>query len=392
MDFNDLAAQLPDLETFLASFTSCFPRHEVRTNASRYMRGLLADVQRKNGWQLAEEVGLSDPHRLQRLLNEAKWDDAGVRRQMRQVTIAQIGYDPGVGVLDESGFMKWGQKSAGVARQYCGRLGKVDNCQVGVYLAYVAPTGAAFLDAQLYLPKAWTDDRDRCQAAKIPDEVVFQTKPEMAQAMLENAWAEGITMQWVTGDTLYGNSPGLRHSIHAHQRYYVMEIGQHHRVTLASGQQIKLSDIPEVLADADWERLCFRLGEKGILADDWQRQRVMLEADADVIGEQWLIIRRSGKQQAGYRFYLCNAPLDTSLDNMVAVIHARHRIEDLFGEAKGEVGMADYEVRHWHAWHRHMTLVMLAHTWLKLIQHRQREKKSTAIRVSCEPGGTTADG
>ena len=181
MDLNDLASQIPDLETFLETFALCFPRREVRTNATRYVRGLLADVPRKNGWQLAEELGLSDPHALQRLLNEAKWDDREVRRQMRQSTIGQIGYNPGVGVLDESGFIKWGQKSAGVARQYCGRLGKVDNCQVGVYLAYVAPTGAAFLDVQLYLPKAWTDDRDRCQAAKIPDEVTFQTKPEIAQ-------------------------------------------------------------------------------------------------------------------------------------------------------------------------------------------------------------------
>jgi SRSO17 transposase len=311
---------------------------------------------------------------------------------MRQVTIAQIGYDPGVGVLDESGFVKWGQKSAGVARQYCGRLGKVDTCQVGVYLAYVAPTGAAFLDAQLYLPEAWTDDRERCRAAKIPDEVAFQTKPEIAQAMLENAWTEGIPMQWVTGDTLYGNSPGLRHSIHAHHRHYVMEIGRHHRVTLASGQQIKLSDLPDGLAGADWERLCYRLGEKGILTDDWQRQRVLLAADAEVVGEQWLLIRRSGKQQTNYRFYLSNAPLDTSLNDMIAVIHARHRIEDLFGEAKSEVGMADYEVRHWHGWHRHMTLVMLAHTWLKLVQHREREKKPAAIRVPCEPGTTAADG
>jgi SRSO17 transposase len=263
---------------------------------------------------------------------------------------------------------------------------------VGVYLAYVAPTGAAFLDAQLYLPKAWTDDRERCRAAKIPDEVAFQTKPEIAQAMLENTWTERVPMQWVTGDTLYGNSPGLRHSIHAHHRHYVMEIGQHHRVTLASGQQIKLSDLPDVLAGTDWERLCFRLGEKGILADDWQRQRVLLVADADVIGEQWLLIRRSGKQQVNYRFYLSNAPLDTTMDDLVAVIHARHRIEDLFGEAKSEVGMADYEVRHWHGWHRHMTLVMLAYTWLKLVQHREREKKPPAVRVPCKPGRTAAHG
>ena len=392
MDYNELVSQIPDIDTFLTPFAPHFGRSEVRTNATRYLRGLLADVQRKNGWQLAEELGLSDPHNLQRLLNEAKWDDAAVRRSMRQIIIDQIGYDPGVGVLDESSFVKWGRKSAGVARQYCGRLGKVENCQVGVYLGYVAPTGAAFLDARLYLPKAWTDDRERCQAAKIPDDVPFRTKPEIAQAMLENAWSEGIPMQWVTGDTLYGNSPTLRHSIHAHQRYYVMEIGTNHRVTLASGQSVKLSALPELLEESNWERLCFRLGERGVLADDWQAQRVLLAADADAIGEQWLLIRRSDASKPIYRFYLSNAPIDTALDDLVAVTHTRHRIEDLFGEAKSEVGMADYEVRQWHGWHRHMTLVMLAHTWLKLVQHAQREKKPVALRVPCESVRTPANG
>jgi SRSO17 transposase len=392
MDYNDLVSQIPDLDTFLTPFAAHLGRSEVQTTATRYVRGLLADVQRKNGWQLAEELGLSDPHSLQRLLNEAQWDDGAVRRCLQQIIIDQMGYDPGVGVLDESGFVKWGQKSAGVARQYCGRLGKVDNCQVGVYLAYVAPSGAAFLDARLYLPKVWTDDRERCQAAKIPDDVLFQTKPEIAQAMLENAWSEDIPMQWVTGDTLYGNSPTLRHSIDAHQRYYVMEIGSHHRVTLASGQSVKLSDLPDMLDASAWQRLCFRLGERGVLADDWQTQRITLAADADAIGDQWLLIRRSDANKPIYRFYLSNAPLDTALDDLVAVAHARHRIEDLFGEAKSEVGMADYEVRQWHGWHRHMTLVMLGHTWLKLVQHAQREKKPLAVRVPCESSRTATDG
>lgn len=130
--------------------------------------------------------------------------------------------------------------------------------------------------------------------------------------MLENAWSEDIPMQWVTGDTLYGNSPTLRHSIHAHQRDYVMEIGSHHRVTLANGQQLKLSDLPDMLDASAWQRLCFRLGERGVLADDWQAQRITLAADVDAIGEQWLLIRRSGQSQPMVRFYLSNAPLDTT--------------------------------------------------------------------------------
>ena len=240
MDYENPISWATELAEFLESFDAHFQRSETRTSIQNYMRGLLSDIPRKNGWQLAEEVGLSDAHPLQRLLNEAKWDDGAVRRQLREKVIEQIGYDPGIGMLDESSFVKWGKKSAGVARQYCGRLGKVENCQVGVYLGYVTPTGAALLDCQLYLPQAWCDDRDRCQAAQVPSEVCFQTKPQIAQAMLEQAWDEGVPMQWVVGDTLYGNSPGLREAIDDRDRYYVLSVGSHHRVQMTASRQLVL--------------------------------------------------------------------------------------------------------------------------------------------------------
>jgi len=372
MELQDSDTWQTALSHFLAQFSWHFQRSETRTSLHHYVRGLLADVQRKNGWQLAEEMGLSDPHPLQRLLNEAQWDDRAVRDHLREIIIEQIGYHPGVGVLDESGFVKWGQCSAGVARQYCGRIGKVENCQVGVYLGYVTPTGAAFLDCHLYLPQVWCEDKPRCEAAKIPEEVSFQTKPQIAQALLAQAWANEVPLQWVTGDALYGNSPGLREMIHQHERSYVLEIGNHHSVSLsASGQTVKLRDLTHQVDATAWECLCFQVGEKGLLADEWQALRV--EMPGDSIGEQWLLIRRT--EGNTHHFYLSNAPHDTPLTHLVGVALARHSIEDLFGEAKGEVGMADYEVRHWHGWHRHMTLVLLAHTWLKLIQHQQREKK-----------------
>jgi SRSO17 transposase len=176
MELEDSTSWQTRLDEFLGQFASRFQRSETRESVRNYVRGLLADVQRKNGWQLAEEMGLSDPHPIQRLLNEAKWTDEEVRKDLRRSIIEAIGYEPGIGVLDESGFIKWGQKSAGVSRQYCGRIGKVDNCQVGVYLGYVTPTGAAFLDGQLYLPQVWCEDRERCREAKIPDEIPFQTK------------------------------------------------------------------------------------------------------------------------------------------------------------------------------------------------------------------------
>ena len=383
MDIESPDAWLETFETFFAPFSAHFQRSETRNSVRLYIRGLLADVNRKNSWQLAEAVGLPDPHSLQRVLNEALWDAAGVCVALRRVIIAQIGYEPGIGVIDESGFAKWGQKSAGVARQYCGRLGKVENCQVGVFLGYVSATGAAFLDRELYLPKGWCDDQVRRQAAKIPDPVTFQTKPQLAQTMLERAWQEAIPLQWVVADTLYGNSPTLREAIHAQDRYYVMAIGSHHRA-IRSGetQPVALPLLAQSLADLVWEQMCFRISEKGLIWHEWTAVRVIMPKDA--IGEQWLLIQRTLDSEPVYTFYLSNAPEEAPLVTLATVAVSRHPIEELLEEAKGEVGMADYEVRHWHGWYRHMTLVMLAHTWLKLLQHQQREKKSAARLVELQ--------
>lgn len=371
--------------SYFRPFAAHFQRSETRTSVQWYLRGLLADVKRKNSWQLAEVVGLDDPHRLQRLLNEAVWDAERVCQTLRQVIMDQIGYEPGIGVIDESGVAKWGQKSAGVARQYCGRLGKVENCQVGVYLGYVAPTGAAFLDRELYLPKGWCADQGRRRAAKIPDAVVFQTKPQLAQTMLERAWQEGVVLQWVVADTLYGNSPTLREAIHTHNRYYVMAIGSQHRVIRpGTTDPTQLRSLVQALPDSVWEKLCFRISEKGLIWHEWAAMPVRLPQDT--LGEQWLLIQRTLDDDPGYTFYLSNAPQETALVTLATVALSRHSIEELFEEAKGEVGLADYEVRHWHGWYRHMTLVLVAHTWLKLLQHQQREKKSVTRLVELQPG------
>ena len=220
-------------DAFFAPFGDWLSRSESRASAQQYVRGLLSEVKRKNSWHLAEAVGLRDPHGLQRLLNEVPWDADKVCGQMRQRVIEQLGYEPGIGVIDESGFVKKGDQSAGVGRQYCGRVGKVDNCQVGVFLSYATPLGAAFLDRALYVPQHWFEDRERCRAAKIPDAVEFRTKPQIAQMMLEQAWCEGIPMQWVVADTLYGNSPHLRNAVHQAGRSYVMGIGSHHQIRQA---------------------------------------------------------------------------------------------------------------------------------------------------------------
>jgi len=383
MEIENPSAWSESFTTFFSTFRNHFLRSETRDSVQLYMRGLLADVPRKNGWQLAEAVGLPDPHSLQRVLNEAKWDTDEVCQTMREMTINEIGYAPGIGVIDESGFIKWGKKSAGVARQYCGRWGKVDNCQVGVFLGYVSDTGAAFLDRELYLPKAWCEDEERCRAAKIPEHVIFQTKPQLAQTMLERAWSEGIPMQWVVADALYGNSPQLREAVDTHGRYYVMAIGRRHQVIQqVSTQAIPITELVNSELTNPWEKLCFRISEKGLIWHEWAAFRITMPEDT--IGEQWVLIQRTLDNEPEYNFYLSNAPQDTTLITLATVAVSRHPIEELFEEAKGEVGMADYEVRHWHGWYRHMTLVMLAHTWLKLLQHQQREKKPSASLVELQ--------
>jgi SRSO17 transposase len=372
-------------DAFFAPFGALFSRSESRLSARQYVRGLLSEVKRKTSWQVAEAVGLRDPHALQRLLYEVPWDADTVCGQMRHKVIKQLGYEPGIGVIDESGFVKKGDQSAGVGGQYCGRVGKVENCQVGVFLSYATPLGAAFLDRALYIPQHWFEDRERCRAAKIPDEVVFQTKPQIAQMMLEQAWREGIPMQWVVTDSLYGNSPPLRNAIHQAGRSYVLGIGSQHQIQRADGFVMSLSSLIESHLAVPWDRLCFQLSEKGAVWYEWRAWRIYLPNDA--VGEQWLLVQRHPDHPDEYRCYLSNAPLETSLIELAGVALTRHSIEQLLEEAKGETGLADYQVRHWQGWYRHITLSLLAHTFLKLIQHEQREKKPVARLVEFECAG-----
>jgi SRSO17 transposase len=369
-------------EAFFAAFGRYFPRSESRKSAQQYVRGLLGDVRRKNCWQLAEALGLKDPHALQRLLYEVPWDADAVCGQLRQRVVERLGYEPGIGVIDESGFSKKGHQSAGVGRQYCGRNGKVENCQVGVFLSYATPLGAAFLDRALYVPQAWFDNPERCRAAKLPETVAFQTKPQIAQALLEKAWAETIPLQWVVADTLYGNSPQLRNAIHHAGRYYVLGLGSQHHVHLAADQRIAVSDLIVSQTAGPWDGLCFQLSEKGPVWYEWRAWRIYLSNDA--VGEQWLLVRRDPENRSDYRCFVSNAPVETKLIELAGVALTRHSIEQLIEEAKGETGLADYEVRHWPGWYRHITLSLLAHTFLKLIQHEQREKKSFAHLVESQ--------
>ena len=378
MDFENSDDWNTSFDNFFSHFETLFKRSESRSCARAYMRGLLAEVKRKNCWQVAEAMGFDDPQAMQRLLYEAQWDNRAVRRKLREVTVSELGYQPGIGVIDESGFIKKGEQSVGVQRQWCGRLGKVENCQVAVFLGYVTPFGSAFLDSELYLPQSWCENAARRQAARVPSTVEFQTKPELALAMLEQVWSEGIPMQWVVGDTVYGNSPALRNAIAKSGRYYMLGIPSTNLIhPVGEAEAIAAQKLAQQLPDMAWERMAFGLGEKGLHFYDWAAVRVV--APTDEIREQWLLIRRSVGEKPEYNYSLSNAPADVPLAELATVALSRHPIEQLLEEAKGEAGLADYEVRHWHSWYRHITLSLVAHTWLSLIRHEQREKKPVAL-------------
>lgn len=372
--------QEPDrIEAFFSDFDTCFSRSESRARMRDYVRGLLSDASRKNTWQIAEQVGLNIPDGLQRLLYRVPWSADEMCKRLRQKVVNAMGYTPGVGVIDESGFVKKGDHSAGVAAQYCGRVGKVENCQVGVFLGYVSPDGHALLDRELYLPQVWCQDRERSEAAHIPSEISFQTKPQLALHMLRRAWQEGIPLQWVTADTIYGNSSGFRNGIHAENRYYVAGISRNKHVgRRGTDRKQAVASWVKDLPDEQWTRYATRAGEKGLIWSEWARLRV--DPGNDEIGEQWLLLRRHPSHRQDYECFLSNAPQACPLETLVMVASARHHIEEALEECKGQAGLADYEVRFWHSWYRHITLALLAYTLLILLQVEHSPEKKNALR------------
>lgn len=376
---------LQTFETFASRFDELFVRSEPRYHFRAYLRGLLASVSRKNCWQLAESVGLAGPQQLQRLLNKDDWEADALCGGLREIVSETLDGEVLIGIIDESCVVKRGEHSVGVKRQYCGRLGKVENCQVGVYLGYVSPDERGLLDRELYLPSDWCLDMARRTVAQVPPDVEFKTKPQLALQMLDRVWQEGLALDWISADTTYGNSPTFRNHIHTQQRYYVVAIAKStplqvpHQAAPQTAEQIA-ARIPT----SHWEAWAIEEGEKGEIWYEWARMRVT--APNDEVGEQWLLIRRPPGRMAVADFYLSNAPSQTALLILAQVASARHAIEEILEDAKGELGLADYEGRSWKSWYRHMTLVIAALTWLTLLRLPDREKNAPATVDALESG------
>jgi SRSO17 transposase len=313
------------------------------------------------------------------LLNHADWDADAVRDDLRDYVVEHLGDDAAVLVVDETGFLKKGPKSAGVARQYSGTAGRIENCQVGVFLAYAAPAGRTFIDRELYLPRAWIEDRDRCAVAGIGPDVGFQTKPELALAMLTRALDAGVPAGWVTGDEVYGQHSGLRLSLEERGMPYVLAVPvNQHTIATPVGRiaQCRVDALSAAVPEPDWQRLSAGAGAKGPRLYDWARVPIRPLSEP---GRYWLLVRR-GLTDGELAHYLCFCPPTASLADLVAVAGRRWAIEESFQTAKGEVGLDHYQVRRYDAWYRHITLACLAHAYLTVTRAAaDGEKGGSAI-------------
>ncbi len=355
-----------------------FGRAEPRRRAGAYLRGLLAPVDRKNGWQLAEAAGDATPDGVQEFLSRARWDADAVRDDLQAYVVGHLA-DPGAAlVLDETGFLKKGSKSAGVQRQYTGTAGRIENAQVGVFLGYAGRHGRALIDRALYVPDTWVKDEARRREARIPADVELVTKPKQGLLMLERARAAGVPFAWIAGDSVYGADSAIRRWAERHRRGYVLAV--------TSGQRLAMRPVTtwiEGLPADSWRRLSAGDGAKGPRLYDWAHLPYNGGADGFACA---LLVRRSIADPKKATFYLTHAPQGTALAELVRVAGTRWSIESLFEQAKGEVGLDHYEVRSWVGWHRHITLSMFALAYLAVVRRDAEQSAEKGAVGGCGPG------
>jgi SRSO17 transposase len=344
---------------------SLFARSEVRSRAINYLAGLLSPVERKNSWQLAEVTGDTTPYGFQHLLGRADWDPDALRDRLHSYVPDYLAEPDAVGVLDETGFLKKGTHSAGVARQYSGTAGRIENCQIGVFLAYATSRGQTLLDRELYLPAEWTNKPSRCEAAGIPTERHFATKPALALQMLERTRTAGVTFAWVTGDCIYGDSRALRGWLEKRMQPYVLAVSGKERVWRAQRQQSVKALLAELPSEG-WEQLSAGMGSKGPRYYDWLR--LELNAPRQMGWKRWLVVRRNWSDPTELTAYVAFAPAEKTLAEQVRVAGMRWTVEESIQTAKGEVGLDHYEVRSWTGWYRHITLAMWAQAFLSVVR------------------------
>ena len=368
------ASSLRDVK---ARMRPLFTQARVAASAGLFLDGLLGDERRKTGWMRAEAAGDPGPWRQQAILGRGRWDADALRDIVRDYVVEHLADEHAVLVLDETGFLKQGKASCGVSPQYTGSAGKITNCQVGVFAAYVSRHGHAFIDRALYLPKGWTDDPARLKAAHVPVDVGFATKPRLAARMIERAMADRVPFAWVAADTVYGVGE-IERVLRQAGKGYVLGVNADHLFQSWDKPQPvagSASAIAEALQPSDWQRLSAGAGSKGPRLHDWAYLELAdLEAEefnAENRGlwTRGLLIRRH-IADGDLAFFTTWCPAGTTIETLVAVEGHRWAIEDSFETAKNELGLDHNESRSWHGWHRHVSIVMLAFAMMAAIRHR----------------------
>lgn len=349
------------------------------------MKGLLSGVERRNGWQLAEQAGEATPDGMQRLLATADWDVVGVREELRAYVLETLGAKDAVLVVDETGFLKKGKKSVGVKRQYSGTAGGVENAQVGVFLAYSTALGTAFIDRALFLPEEGAEDAERRDEARVPVDVTFKTKPQLALSMFKRAFKAGVKAAWVTADSVYSSSE-VRRYLEDRKQPFVLGISAQFMLRFPEDERIRQAKVDELFGELkakSWQRLSAGQGSKGERFFDWAWLRLSdlskgarSPSNSQVKGkfDKWVLARRSVQDPKDVAYYIVFAPSTTTLQKVIQVAGTRWVIETGFEALKNEAGLDEYEVRSWVAWYRHITLALLAYAFLVAIRTRELQK------------------
>jgi SRSO17 transposase len=414
MTTTELRAAAGELLHLHERFAPLFGRKEPQLQSFIYLHGLLLAPGRKSVEPMAlifgepQEDGISQNQvlALQRFVTYSPWDWRCIHREIGAVFAEELVPSTNewpigtVGVIDESGFVKQGKHSVGVQRQYCGRVGKKENCQVGVFLVGVTPAGSALLEQQLYLPETWASDADRRQETSVPEDIAFQTKPQIGIELLRRTRRHGLVkFDWIIADELYGHNGDFLDALEAMQQRYVVEVPVNTTVWTVDPQtQVpshdgrrgpaatrpprarareyvrSVQDIAESLPPSAWQVLQLRTGAKGPLAFAFARVRVWSVRHRRPGRGCWLLLRRSLEADGEVKYYISNAPAEEPLETMALVTGTRYRVEEYFEEGKGYLGMAQYEARAWSSWHHHMSLVALAHLFVTLTRLRLKKK------------------
>ena len=368
------ASSLRDVK---ARIRPLFTQERVAASAGLFLDGVLGDERRKTGWMRAEAAGDPGPWRQQAILGRGRWDADALRDTVRDYVVGRLAADDAVLVIDETGFLKQGRASCGVGRQYTGSAGKITNCQIGVFAAYMSRQGHAFIDRALYLPKAWTDDPIRMAAAYIPCGTAFSTKPGLAVGMIERALAASVPFAWVAADSVYGVGD-VEMTLRRAGKGYVLGVNSNHQFRSWQGKPPVAGTAAEIAGNVDplhWQRLSAGDGTKGARLHDWVYHEL---ADLDAaeyddartgLWTRGLLIRRN-IADGDLAFFSTWCPAGTRIETLVKVEGHRWAIEDSFETAKNELGLDHNETRSWHGWHRHISLVMLAFAMMAAIRHR----------------------